>query len=265
MKKIPAAIILLLLGHTNITLAADNSDKKNTEKAAIVETGKQGDPTASKEEAESPISGNLALTSNYVWRGVSLSDNLAAVQGSLTYTFLKTGIYLNVWGSNIKFPDINGNTATVELDTVAGIANAVGDQFSYDISLARYNYPGARGVNYNEFLTRWAYYFLTAELDYSGNVFNTHSGGTYYNLGFNYDIPYKYIFNVNDVAIKGGIGHFSLPKSVGLQSYNDYLLQISKTFGIYNLALLWTATNGRSIDEPALKANHLVATLTANF
>lgn len=274
MKRISVVILLSLLSYADVSLATENPSKaittdtktkKISEKAAVVETGKQGDPTATQEATESPITGNVAMTSNYMWRGVSLSDNLPAVQGGLTYTFLKTGIYLNLWGSNVKFPDINGNSATVEFDTVAGIANEVGEHFSYDISVARYNYPGARGVNYNELLTRWAFYILTAELDYSANVFNTHSSGTYYNLGFNYDIPSKYIFNVSDVAIKGGVGHFSLPRSAGLSSYNDYLLQIGKTWGMYNLALLWTGTNGRSVDEPAIKANHITATLTANF
>lgn len=265
MEKNILVIFLSIIACMNVAYAADKPSKKTEEHASVVEQGKQGDPVVTTEEATSPVSGTMALASNYMWRGISLSDNLPAVQGGLTYTFLKTGIYLNLWGSNVKFPDINGNNATVELDTVIGIANELGDYFSYDLSAARYFYPGARGVAYNEFLTRWGFYFLTAELDYTSNVFNLHSSGTYYNVGFNYDIPCKYTFSIKDITIKGGIGHFSLPRNVGLRSYNDYNLQISKAFGLYSLAILWTGTNDRSVDEPALKDNHLVATLTANF
>ncbi|MDX1901896.1 MAG: TorF family putative porin [Gammaproteobacteria bacterium] len=263
MKKF---IVILLLSLSLCPIAqADVYPNKKTAEKLTQEKPNNLASTTSTDEAESPISGNFDITSNYVWRGVSLSNNLPAFQGGLTYTFLTTGIYLNMWGSNVNFPDAEDGTATVEIDTVGGIANKIGEHFGYDISIARYNYPKASGVNYNELLTKWSYYFLTAELDYSNNVFNTDKSGTYYNIGFNYGIPPKYIFNFNDVNVKGSIGHFSLPRSADLRSYNDYSLQINKTIGIYNLALQWTGTNGRSVDDPALRGNHLLGTVTVNF
>ena len=58
--------------------------------------------------------GNINLTSDYVFRGVSLSDNGPAVQGGFDYSvdLLKAaGVsgYLGVWGSNVDFNE------TVEL------------------------------------------------------------------------------------------------------------------------------------------------------
>src|SRR5690348_3144550 len=55
------------------------------------------------------LSGNLAWVSNYMFRGMSQTRNLPALQGSLTYSF-PYGIYANAWGSNVRFVD---STATV--------------------------------------------------------------------------------------------------------------------------------------------------------
>src|SRR3990167_7403050 len=140
------------------------------------------------------LSGTMAFTSDYVFRGISQTEDLPAVQGWLTYTF-PLGFYLNAWGSNVKF---TGNTdATLELDTIVGIHNDIGDNFTYDLNLARYNYPRSHSNNYDEVNSVFNFYFLQLGLSYSGNVYNTHAHGAYYNGGINYDIPPQYIFNLN--------------------------------------------------------------------
>jgi len=214
-------------------------------------------------EASSPLTGTFALTSNYIYRGISQTSNLPAVQGGLTYTF-PSGVYFYIWGSNVNFLDFYGSQATVEFDTAAGITNNIGDNFNYNIYLVRYNYPRT-AASYQELNANISYYFLTALYGYSSNVYNFHAPGKYYNVGFKFDVPSQYIFNVTNINVSGGIGHYSLPASVGLRSYNDYNLQISKTINNYVLALQWTDTNGRSIDLPQYRDSHIVGTLTANF
>lgn len=216
-------------------------------------------------ETPSPLTGTFDITSNYIFRGVSNSNNLPAFQGGLTYTFLSTGIYANIWGSNVNFPDAAGNLATVEIDTILGITNPIGDHFTYDINIDRYNYPKAAS-SYNEFIANATYYFLTAQFGYSTNVYNSHGNGTYYNLGFKYLIPAKFIFGQENVNISGGVGHYSLPSNKGLNSYNDYNLQISKTINSYTLAIQWTDTNGRDTQDAApLRESHIIGTVTVNF
>lgn len=190
------------------------------------------------------FSATMDFTNNYVFRGVTQTENLPAVQGGFTYTF-PVGFYLNAWGSNVKFPDTN---ATIELDTVAGWSGEVGD-FAYNVSAARYNYPQARDLNYNELLSVFNYSFLQASLNYSGNVYNTHQTGIYYNGGINYDVPPNYVFGVENVNVQALMGHYSLPRAAG-NSYNDYLLGISKAIKNYTLSLQWTNTNGRQHNTP---------------
>lgn len=231
----------------------------------------KGDPNPASEakatseaKTESPLTGTFDLTTNYMFRGISQSNNLPAAQGGLTYSF-PIGIYMNVWGSSVNFPDSQGNTATTEIDTTLGFAKEVCDHFSYDISMQRYNYPKT-SASYNEAIAKAQYYFLTGTIGYSSNVYNLHASGTYYNLGFTWDVPSKVVFNQEDVNISGGVGRYYLPGgSAGLKSYNDYNLQISKQIGIYNVALQWTDTNGQSVDAPPLRNAHLLGTVTASF
>lgn len=210
------------------------------------------------------FTGSFDMTNRYVFRGISQSANNMAFQGGLTYTFLTTGIYLNVWGSNVDFLSRQGQQASVKADTIGGLKNTIGKYFTYDLSMVRYNYPKASGANYNEFITVLTYRILTMTLGYSPNAFNAHANGLYYNGGFNIPIPEKYTFQYNNVSLIGNYGHYNLSKDVGLRSYSDFMLGLKKSINQYILMLQWIGTNGEA-KLKGLDANRLVATLAVNF
>jgi len=205
------------------------------------------------------ISTNLSFVTNYVFRGVSQTRNLPAIQGGLTYNS-PINVYFNLWGSNVKF---DGTDATVEIDTIIGYANTYGDNFSYDINVGRYNYPSTRSLNYNELNTLFRYYFLQFGVSYSSNVYNVHKPGTYYVGGINYDIPAKYLYGVCNVNVTGLFGHYSLPRVAG-NSYNDYSVMLTKTFDHYTVGAQWTSTNGRQKSSP-IDGSNILAMVSADF
>lgn len=84
------------------------------------------------------ISGSVWLTTDYVFRGVSNTDNDPAVQGSLDYTY--KGFYVGIWGSNTDFSD-----AHIEIDYYGGYSGEVGN-FGYDLMAIYYSYPDS-GAN----------------------------------------------------------------------------------------------------------------------
>ena len=176
------------------------------------------------------LSGNMTMASNYVFRGISQTRNLPAVQGSLTYQ-LPIGLYANAWGSNVKFEDTD---ATLELDSIVGWRGDFWEDFSYDLNIDRYNYPGAHELNYNEFNSVFNYKIFQLGFSYSGNVYATHQTGLYYLLGINYDIPCKYTFEITDVSVHATAAHYSLPRAAG-NSYNDYSAWISKNLKVTHL------------------------------
>jgi uncharacterized protein (TIGR02001 family) len=211
------------------------------------------------------FSGNVDLTTNYIYNGISQTSNLPALQGGFAYTFLKTGIYFSIWGTNVYFIDNRGNKVTAELDPSVGITNKVGEHFSYDFNVARYIYPGANNNDYYEYSIYLVWHFITSQITYSNDDFATGKSGYYYNLGFLFDVPPKYFFNLNDINLSGGIGYSNLPDNVGLHSYKDYNVMLSKTFGRYRISLQWTDTDRNSTDTVRTSDNKILATFLVNF
>lgn len=102
------------------------------------------------------VSANMALTSNYVWRGMTQSDNSPAVQGGIDLEY--KGFYASVWGSNVEFGA--GNVASMELDIYGGY----GGEFygiGYDIGAIQYAYPNqTKQLNFAE-----AYFGLSKDFE----------------------------------------------------------------------------------------------------
>jgi uncharacterized protein (TIGR02001 family) len=97
---------------------------------------------AHAEDSPSPsVTFNVAGTTNYEFRGVSQTDNKAALQGGADAGY---GIfYAGVWASNVKFA---GDQADTEIDTYAGIKPTLGG-VSLDLGAIHYGYLGeAPGV-----------------------------------------------------------------------------------------------------------------------
>lgn len=78
---------------------------------------------------------NVAVTSDYIWRGVTQSGGDAAVQGGID---LKKGmLYGGAWASYVDF----GTNDSTELDLYAGLTPTAGD-YSFDFGVITYLYNG---------------------------------------------------------------------------------------------------------------------------
>ncbi len=84
--------------------------------------------------ADENFSGNVAITSDYVWRGVSQTDSNWAIQGGMDYA-APIGLYLGTWASNVAFG------GSIEMDFYAGYANELDMGLSYDVGGNYYAYP----------------------------------------------------------------------------------------------------------------------------
>jgi uncharacterized protein (TIGR02001 family) len=101
------------------------------------------------------FSSAVALTSNYMSRGITQTDNDPAIQGSIEYTLetglLGTSAYLRGFGSNAKLRG-DTDTSTVELDALFGIRGDIGDTgLSWDLGGAYYSYPGTRSADHFDY------------------------------------------------------------------------------------------------------------------
>ncbi len=102
---------------------------------------------ASAGEEKSPFSANVALVSDYAYRGISQTDERPALQGGFDYKHA-SGFYAGAWGSSISWlRDLEKGTGessgnSLELDLYGGFTHAFGD-FGVDAGLLQYVYPGS--------------------------------------------------------------------------------------------------------------------------
>lgn len=88
-------------------------------------------------------SANVALTSDYVFRGISQSNENPAIQGGVDYT--NGQFYAGTWASSIDFGTNASGThsaADLELDVYGGVRPTLGP-FSLDLGVIGYLYPGS--------------------------------------------------------------------------------------------------------------------------
>ncbi len=79
------------------------------------------------------FTGNIAYTSDYVFRGVSQTNSSWAVQGGIDYA-APAGVYAGTWASNVSFG------GGIEMDFYGGFASEVAG-VTYDLGVIYYAYP----------------------------------------------------------------------------------------------------------------------------
>ena len=103
---------------------------------------------ASKPEERCKHSANVALTTEYVFRGISQTKEGPAVQGG--YELTCNIFYAGVWASNLDwggtglFPGVPGgnSVANIEMDWYLGIKPVTG-HITWDLGIIYYSYPNS--------------------------------------------------------------------------------------------------------------------------
>lgn len=154
-------------------------------------------PTAS---AEGEFSGSVALTSDYVYRGVTQTDGAPMVSGSLDWA--SDTFYVGGWASGVDF----GDGTSTEIDIYAGYTPTVG-VFDLDLGAIYYIYPDAPDEPEQNFLEIYAgasttvgMFDLGASYAYSPEFYGESgtagylalSAGTALGENFGVDVSYGY-------------------------------------------------------------------------
>ena len=91
--------------------------------------------------AHADVTGNLGLTSDYRFRGISQTQNAPAVQGGVDYAH-ESGLYIGNWNSSVS-SQMYTNGAGVESDLYAGFKKDVYNGLTIDVGSYNYFYPRA--------------------------------------------------------------------------------------------------------------------------
>lgn len=217
----------------------------------------------------SPLSFNVGVVSDYLFRGVSQTHGAPALQGGVDYAF-SNGFYLGAWASTITWVKDGYSKGTTEVDVYGGYKNTfAGGDWTYDIGYITYNYPGhgnniannSAGSNPNtqEIYGGLGYKWLSAKYSHttsshfigwtgadSAGVYNQKTrGSNYLELNANYDLGngWTLIGHVGQQKVKG----FRAVAGVNENAdYTDWKIGASKDvgFGVVTLTYSDTDTKG---------------------
>jgi predicted porin len=243
--------------------------------------------------AESPhvFSANVALTTNYMFRGVSQTNNGPAIQGGFDYEYSPYNLYAGVWASNVdsssgayvyEDPTTGEMTltpqtedaeeitlqpagydgASMELDIYAGWAPSW-QGIDFDLGYLRYQYPNTdtSDNNTDEFHLGLSYdvmgYFTPSyTAHYSNDWFGTGSAW-YHDVSVEIPLPYNF-------TLAGHYGWNRFDDDTG--NYQDYSVGISTEYMGFGLGLSWVSRSDEDLCSAPFQCGDTgVLTLSKSF
>ena len=155
------------------------------------------------------ISANVALSSDYIWRGITQTNGDMALSGGFDLE-AGNGFYFGTWSSNANLWD-----ASLELDLYLGFAGEMAENMTYDIGYISVMYPGNDAADFEEAYIAFNFYGLN--ILYSDGQNN---GPSYSEISYSVDagpgafnISYGEYEDTGDNTLVGydwGVGDFTI-------------------------------------------------------
>ncbi|MBF0462483.1 MAG: hypothetical protein HQL87_13945 [Magnetococcales bacterium] len=265
MKKILSVCVLGLLPLISTALLAEEAEQKT--KFAGFE-----------------LTGNLALTNDYVSRGISASDHGPAVQGTFNANH-DSGFYVSLFASNVDFKNADGTA--MELDPSVGYTKEWESGWSVDLGIIQYLYPfsshpqldpktsHSANFNYREYYLGTGYKIAETSLKvkyyYSDDNMGLGNASSYLDTQLAYEIPAQLPLKT---TLKGHYGlafgdYVSVPgRAQHISNYGDYSLGVAVDlpagFGA-ELDYIGVDSDGRALNKDWQDDGRLVLSLTKSF
>lgn len=188
------------------------------------------------------FSGNVTLTTDYAFRGISQSNEDAALQGGFDYE-ADNGFYTGVWASSIDFGD--GDGSELEIDLYTGFNGNFTDALGWNVQVLYYLYPEQpRGANYDfwELSAGWSYDFggpsIWGNVAYSPDYFAASDSAVYSSGGL--DVP---IWENFSTSINAGYQVIDDNAAFGTPDYWDWGVAFTYAVAGFDITLAYTDTD----------------------
>ncbi|MBT7952880.1 MAG: hypothetical protein HN764_14725 [Gammaproteobacteria bacterium] len=193
------------------------------------------------EDSPHEFSANVSMLTDYLYRGISQTNENFALQGGFDYAHAPTGVYVGTWASNIDFAE------SLEIDIYGGISGELGNGISWDVGGLYYMYPGSNAQPEEDFFEAYAnlgYTFKNIQLEptvgagvaYSPDFFGEDGDGVYVYGSLDLSLP-------NDFGLSFYVGHQDIEgdKLSGPAGFDyvHYSIGISRSFGPADLSISW--------------------------
>ncbi len=227
------------------------------------------------EETGISFSANVALTTEYRFRGVDLSGGELAIQGGFDVSH-SSGLYAGVWASSLD-EDTVGYGST-ELDIYGGWSGNLTEGLSADVGFIAYTYPDASGIN-TVVPGNFDYYEGYASLGFSLGPISSTVGVAYapgqVGLDFGGARDNLYVYTDLSTAIPGtpltlnghlGYTDGSLTFTNDSKAF-DWLIGVDLAVGPATLNASYVGAEGDAINDPGgvFTDDAFVVTLSASF
>jgi uncharacterized protein (TIGR02001 family) len=194
-------------------------------------------------------SANAAVTNNYIWRGLTQTENEAAVQGGIDYAS-ESGFYAGTWVSNVNYGA--GDAYSYEHDLYFGYAFDTGD-ISWDFGYLYYNYDKEAEFDFGEVYGSVGFggFGLTAYV--LANTEADEAPGQDFGFGQAYYVSADYGFEIgNGVELGLHVGYhdgdFAEAFNGNAEGYYDYNISVSK--GGFSFMVSDTNVKGGAAEVP---------------
>jgi len=178
------------------------------------------------------FSANIGITNNYVWRGITQTDDDFAVQGGVDVEF-DNGLSFGAWASNVDW-----GAGDIELDLYGSFAIPLTDMMSANFGGIVYLYPDQpSGFDANFFEFNGGLDFDLGPAALSTSVaFSPDVGGDttwYFNAGLG--VPIGEYFE-----LFGSVGYYEWET---IPDFIDYAMGVSATYENFTLSTYYAGTD----------------------
>ena len=204
---------------------------------------------------DSPFTANVALVSDYAYRGISQTDERPALQGGFDYAHA-SGLYVGVWGSNVSWlrdaetTSSSGNS--LELDVYGGFKMPLGP-VGLDVGVLQYVYPGdfdrawksdtgLKHPDTTEGYVGLSWEMLTVKYSYAfTDLFGApdSDGSEYLDVSAAYDV-------MEGLALSAHVGRQRVAGSA--ESYTDWKVGVTKELAGFGVGLHYVDTDLDDVD-----------------
>lgn len=183
--------------------------------------------------AHAELSATATGISDYRFRGISLTNDDPALQGSIDWAG-ENGFYVGAWASNIDFGnDVDGD---IEVDLYAGFAGGAEDGLGWDVGIVWYAYPGADDIDdYPEIYAGLSFGVFDVKQWYSNDLSGTELDGWYTEGNASFALPANLTLNLH--------AGYNYGDAFDDTEYLDYSIGLAYTLGNFELGLAWIDTD----------------------
>lgn len=223
--------------------------QQQIKKSWLLGVGLLGLAAAPQVTQATELTANAGLTSNYVFRGLTQTDDGIAVQGGVDYIH-DLGFYAGAWASNVE---LTAGDKGYETDLYAGYNFKLNEDIIFDVGYITYLYTSVNGdPDASEIYFGGSY----KEFSLTYYLGDRDNGADYSYIDFKYTMVLPQDYNLH---LHAG----TMDDDAANSDYHDIAAGVSKEFGGFNIGL--TVTSIVDHDDSTMEDTEIFISATKAF